>query len=155
MSFHFENGTWSYFETGRPVSGLGGCYFWSYTKPIAGLQIIDEIKGQCMLVGEGITWSSIRIIELQGDFLQVGCKLCTSSDFKMKIDLQHLFHYHFLWSFQPLYNGGSFKRLSRLMIWIQNYHLNLCHTSAMLLVHIFHNFLTMLTFSNRRVPSSE
>ena len=61
----------------------------------------------------------------------------------------------FLWYFQPLYNGGSFKRLSRLMIWIQNYHLNLCDTSAMLLFHIFHNFLTMLTFSNRRVSSSE
>ena len=62
------------------------------------LQIIDEIKGQCMLVGEGITWSSIRIIELQGDFLEVGCKLCTSSDFKMKIDfresIHHFFHNH-------------------------------------------------------------
>ena len=65
---------------------------------MAGLQIIDEIKGQCMLVGEGITWSSIRIIELQGDFLQVGCKLCTSSDLKMKIDcwesIHHFFYHH-------------------------------------------------------------
>ena len=61
----------------------------------------------------------------------------------------------FLWSFQPLYNGGSFKWLSRLMIWIQNYHLNLWDTSAMLLVHIFHNLLTKLTFSNTKVSSSE
>ena len=61
----------------------------------------------------------------------------------------------FLWSCQPLYNGGSFKGLSRLMIWIQNYHLNLWDTSVMLLVHIFHDSLTMLTFSNTKVSSSE